>query len=443
MRRTTPTVAVSLVMGAFLGGLATGAGVGGAAVARAQDPYEALDLFAEVLTIIQRDYVEEIDQAALVQSAIEGMVEELDAHSHWLSSEEFASFEDDTTGSTVGIGARLERVDGAVLVTEVQPGGPASLDGLLSLDRLLAVDGIDLEGLSMEEIEAILTGPRGESTTLLVHRPGIQAPIELSTVRDRVVRKAVHGAAADNILYLRLEIFQHGAAAELVLAADRLARPFGGMEQAAGMVLDLRDNPGGLLTEAVAVSDLFLDQGRIVSTASRTEDAEHHEATVGGFPSGMPVAVLVNRGSASASEIVAAALQDTGRGVLVGRQTFGKGTMQRLYPHRAERPSALKLTVGRYITPSGKPVADRQGRTPDLIVPYGAAPTAHSELLAELAVVDVEETKRARIDALVQAALGEATPIDEAIDWTQRPEQRLKDDPQVLAALALLRSTSR
>ena len=207
-----------------------------------------------------------------------------------------------------------------------------------------------------------------------------------------------------------------------------------------GLVLDLRDNPGGLLTEAVAVSDLFLDEGLIVSTRGRHEDeaGEAHHATSGGFSQDLEVVVLVNGMSASASEIVAAALQETGRGTLVGTHTYGKGTVQQVYRHAGQ--TALKLTVGRYYTPSGEPVAAREGRKPDIVVEAPTEGSAVAALRATLDEVEMDDEQRASIDALI-GDLHEPDRESLPIAWSVPAAERVAHDPQMQAALAQFESS--
>ena len=231
-------------------------------------------------------------------------------------------------------------------------------------------------------------------------------------------------------------------AEELTSEVERLAAP-GEVADLAGLVLDVRDNPGGLLSQAVAVTDLFLDEGVIVSTRARhaEEAVEEHFATPGGFPATLPTVVLVNGMSASASEIVASALQDTGRGVLVGVHTYGKGTVQKVYLVPGSEPeaqSALKLTVGRYYTPSGQPVAPQEGRAPDHVVPIPAPPSALERLRERLAHADLEEAERQELLALV-AEIPSADSGTASIDWDRPVAERLHADPQLQKALSLLR----
>lgn len=442
MKTTSPARATLMVTSLFLGGLIAGSLTGAAAVARAQDPYAHLDLFARVLTTIERDYVDQVSADELVDAAIEGMVRRLDRQSRWLSAEQLEHLQEDTQGAATSLGVEITPTDEGVTVTKVLPGSPALRDGLAPGDKILELDGVSLAGLELDAVKSAMEGPRGKGATLTILREGWEEPQKIQTKRDRIhvpsVETALFEQAGEKLAYVRLVQFQEGAAYELEQGFEALARQAGGARKLDGLILDLRDNPGGLLAEAVAVSDLFLDDGPIVSTRGRTgaDDAEVHQARPGGFHQNLAVVVLVNGMSASASEIVAAALQETGRGTLVGERTYGKGTVQQVYRHQAGK-AALKLTVGRYYTPSGEPVADREGRMPDIQVPARTAATAVDALKQALTDLEVDDEKRAELEALV-AALPEPDTEALPIPWDKPPAERLALDPQLQAAVSQL-----
>jgi carboxyl-terminal processing protease len=450
VQRASPTYATLFASALFTGGLMCGALAGRAAVARAQDPYVHLDLFARILTTIQHDYVEEIPPEVLVSAAIRGMVGELDSQSRWLDPGQLQELRDDATGQTVGLGIEVGSTDEGVEIVSVMPDSPASRDGLAEGDQVLAIDGQQLEGLELEEIRKRFAGERGAPTELTVLRSGWSEPRTISTVRDKVHRESVSGhlLQSRSVVYVRLSQFQEGSSADLQAEVEHLAASVGGVDELSGLVLDLRDNPGGLLSEAVAISDLFLDEGVIVSTRSRggaRGEEEVLRASLGGFPTSLPLVVLVNGMSASASEIVAGAIQDTKRGLLVGERTYGKGTVQQVYLHaisplEPERTdeAALKLTVGRYFTPSGAPVAAEEGRTPDHEVPFPRHPSTVDQLRARLQSAALPDPERAELLALV-----DALPVPPAgraqIPWDAPFDKRLHSDPQLVAALELLK----
>lgn len=431
----TPSQGALKVSALVTVGMLSGAMAGNAAVARVTDPYEHLDLLARVLTTVEQDYVDELPADVLVESAIEGITDALDAQSRWLSAEQLQDLQDDAEGAETGIGVSIRRADDGVEVVDVLPGSPARRDGVQAGDEILAIDGQQLGGLSLDAISDAFHGLRGEKATLTVKRAGQSEPLTIATVRDKVERPAVHvESLGSRRVYAHIEQFQDGVADDLldkVLAAEPHPR---------GLVLDLRDNPGGLLSQAVAVTDLFLDEGLIVATRARPGsalDLDEHHATPGGFPADLPVVVVVNGMSASASEIVAAALQDTTRAVLVGEQTYGKGSVQKVYTHldpsTPDREAALKLTVGWYTTPSGNPVAPREGREPDILVAYPRAAGAKEALLERIASID-DETLRSELDDLA-SQLADDRPQRPSIPWDRPLSERLGSDPQLQRAI--------
>ncbi len=432
MHGRSATQATLTVCGLFFAGLLAGAWAGSAAAARAQDPYAQLDLFARVLTTIETDYVDEIPTSVLVDAAIRGMVEELDRHSRWMSRDEYATLHDETTGRYEGIGVEVMPASDAdgLRIEKVLPGSPAVRDGLRPGDRILAVDGEPVVDLDMDAVSELLKGPRGATVVLTVAREAEDDPVEVRTIRDTVRIPVVEaGFVAERVGYVRLIQFPNGAANDLGAAIDTLRQ----RSQLDALVLDLRDNPGGLLDEAIAVTDLFLDEGTIVSTRGRLEGEVVHAATPGGYPD-LPLVLLVNGQSASASEIVAGALQDTGRATLVGTHTFGKGSVQTVYEHRDH--SALKLTIGAYYTPSGEPVAANDGRRPDVEIELPAAKTAIDALRERIDALEVDDAARAELFELVDA-LNYGDPEPAELPWDQPLPERPGADPQLARAIEL------
>jgi carboxyl-terminal processing protease len=445
MQRQTPTRAAAVVSAAYVAGLMAGAATGTAAVARAQDPYVDLDRFARILTVIEQDYVEPLPTSRLIDAAIDGMVGALDEHSRWLSADQARSLREDTAGETTGIGLDVRVSQGEVVVQRVAPGSPAARDGLAPGDRILAVDGTPLDGLDGDSIRDQLVGQRGQPAVLKIVREGWDAPREVTTVRDRIEIPAVEGALlTGDIAYVRLVQFQLGAGRDLEAEIHRLeGRSSSGHLR--GLVIDLRDNPGGLLSEAVAVTDLFLDSGPIVSVRGRSElnaadgsVRDKFEATPGGWPD-LPLVAVVNDMSASAAEIFAAALQDTKRAPLVGTTTYGKGSVQQLY--RSPDGSALKLTVGLYYTASGAPVAAHEGRHPDVWVDWPGDPTPLAALEKEIAADGLAPETRDRLLSLASKVKDEEAPQRE-IPWDQPVETRLKGDPQIQKAIEVVKGTA-
>lgn len=435
MRHDARTATLA-VFGLFAGGLLGGAWVGSQAAQHVQDPYEDVDRLVRVLGIIHETYVDEVPSDALVDAAIRGMLGELDPHSSWLTPQTYDEVRERTWGGAAGIGIEVTVGDEGPVVTHVEPGSPAARDGLAVGDTILEVDGQRFaddrdEAVTPDHVAAALVGPRGSTTTLQVRREGADDPLVVTTLRDLTRTPAVTAARVDDhVGYLRLAQFADGAADELAAAMGRITAE----GPVSGWVLDLRENPGGLLDEAVAVADLFLEDGMIVSTWGRAaQERREHHATAGAVPD--PLVVLVDGRSASAAEIVAGAFQDRGRALLVGTPTYGKGSVQTVYEHRDG--SALKLTVGRYYTPSGEPVAPRDGRVPDIVLDRPRPLSANERLRARIEAAELADEERA---ALLEGldALPEVRSVQEdGIDWTAAPADRLQADPQLHRAVEL------
>ncbi len=320
-------------------------------------------LFAEVMERVKSDYVEPIDDAELLESAIRGMVADLDAHSEYLDAEEYRDIRISTTGSYTGVGIEVGEVDGRVQVITPIEGSPAARSGVRSGDEIIAVDGYSVELGGMQETIERMRGTAGTRVSVTVWRDD-EAIIH--DMRREIVRVAsVHYELLhEGSGYVRVSQFSETTARELSRAIDVMQDENRGMLD--GLVLDLRNNPGGVLDAAVDVTDLFLDSGVIVSADGRTPDARFsRSAHRGDILDGASLVVLVNNGSASASEIVAGALQDHGRAQVIGTSTFGKGLVQTVMP--LSRGRAIKLTTSRYYTPSGDSIHET-GITPDVYV---------------------------------------------------------------------------
>jgi len=360
--RAILVVVVGLVLGFSLsigGGL-----IGGSpSLDKEELAWEQARLFAEVLERIKRDYVEPIDDAVLLESAIRGMVSDLDAHSQYLDASEYRDIRISTTGSYTGIGIEVSEVDGAVTVVTPIAGSPAARSGIRSGDQVIAVNDIAVETSNVQQTIGELRGQVGTRVKVTVLRDDVAIDHEM---RRQIIRVAsVHKEIlSPSYGYVRVSQFSENTARELGRAVDELQDENGGMLE--GLVLDLRNNPGGVLDAAVDVSDLFLDSGVIVSADGRSADSRFtRSAHRGDILDGADLVVLVNKGSASASEIVAGALQDHNRALVVGTKTFGKGLVQTVMPLSKGR--AIKLTTSRYYTPSGDSIHE-VGITPDALV---------------------------------------------------------------------------
>ena len=355
-----------VVIGVVLGlSLSVGGGLigGGKAPDKEELAWEQARLFAEVLERVKRDYVEPIDDAELLESAIRGMVSDLDAHSQYLDASEYRDIRISTTGSYTGIGIEVDDVGGSIVVITPIAGSPAARSGIRSGDKIIAVNGIVIEPANLRDTIRRLRGRAGSKVTVSVQRDNDIIDHE---IRRQIIRMAsVHGEIlGPSFGYVRVSQFSENTARELSRAVDDLQDASNGMLQ--GLVLDLRNNPGGVLDAAVDVTDLFLDSGVIVTADGRTIDSRFvRSAHRGDILDGAAMVVIVNKGSASASEIVAGALQDHGRALVVGTETFGKGLVQTVVP--LSRGRAIKLTTSRYYTPSGDSIHD-VGVTPDIFI---------------------------------------------------------------------------
>jgi carboxyl-terminal processing protease len=326
-------------------------------------PWEEASLFAEVYERIKRDYVDEVNDHTLIEKAVRGMVAALDPHSAYLDSAEFDEIRLSTMGSYPGVGIEVAAEDGVIKVLRPIEGSPAQQAGLRPGDEIVRIDGVDI-GADLAGAIARMRGAAGSLVTLSVRREGTAGLIEFALRRTRV---AVHSVAEQTLEpgygYLRITTFSETTAQDVNRAITRLKRDNGGSLK--GLLIDLRSNPGGVLEAGVAVADDFLDSGLIVSADGRTPEARFRmEATHGDLIGGAPLVVLVNGGSASASEIVAGALRDHGRALIVGRRTYGKGSVQTVIP--LAHGGAVKLTTSRYFTPSGASIQGK-GILPDIL----------------------------------------------------------------------------
>ncbi len=326
--------------------------------------YRMLGLFGDVLNTVENQYVAEVDDTKLIQSAIDGMLTSLDPHSGYLDPESFDDMRDQTRGEYGGLGIEVTSEDGIVKVISPMDGTPAAKAGIKPGDYITAVNGESVLGLSVTEAVKQMRGKAGETVTLTIAREKSD-PFDVKLVREIIKPKNVTAKLDGDYGVIRIGSFNEKTTDETEAAfADLKAKN----PKLKGIVLDLRNNPGGLLDQAVGVSDLFLENGEIVSQRGRDpRDVERYNARPGDITSGMPMVVLINSGSASASEIVAGALQDRKRAEVVGLTSFGKGSVQTVIPLRGGIDGALKLTTARYFTPSGRSI-QKTGITPDLEV---------------------------------------------------------------------------
>jgi carboxyl-terminal processing protease len=360
-------IALVLVLAAtFFAGLGVDHVASAARRTQAQ-PYRPLDVFSDVLAHVENSYVEEVDEKELVYGAVDGMMSRLDPHSVFMRPDVYRQMRDDTTGEFDGLGLELTVQDGELTVISPVVESPGERAGLRPGDRVLSIDGSPTKEMSLAEATRRMKGAAGTKVTLEIMREGFTAPQKLVLVRDRIRTQSVDVRVLDagrRYAYVRIRTFQERTDKNLMRALDDARAQMAG--QIRGLVLDLRNNPGGLLDQAVRVSDVFLSSGIIVTTAGRgRRNVEVERAHEKDTEPAYPLIVLVNKGTASASEIVAGALQDHGRAVIMGTPSFGKGSVQTII--ELEDGSGLKLTVARYYTPKNRSIQER-GIAPDVVV---------------------------------------------------------------------------
>jgi carboxyl-terminal processing protease len=328
------------------------------------ETYRQLNLFGDVYERVRADYVEPVEDAKLIEAAINGMLRALDPHSSYLDAKNFRDMQVQTRGEFGGLGIEVTMENGVVKVVSPIDDTPADRAGLKAGDFITHLDGEAVLGLSLSEAVEKMRGPVNAPIVLTVARPGVEQPFDVSLVRDVIRIQSVRSRAEEDIAYIRITSFNEQTESGLEKAATKLKEEIG--DKMRGLVLDLRNNPGGLLDQAIAVSDAFLEKGEIVSTRGRADsDIQRYSAREGDLINGKPIIVLINGGSASASEIVAGALQDHRRAIVLGTKSFGKGSVQTIIPLQGH--GALRLTTARYFTPSGTSI-QATGIEPDIAV---------------------------------------------------------------------------
>jgi len=374
MKRSGLIAAVAATLIVF--GLHQDAG-GASSSANTAETYKQLNLFGDVFELVRNDYVDEVKDDTLVEGAINGMLTALDPHSNYLNSKNFNDMKVQTRGEFGGLGIEVSMESGLVKVVSPIDDTPAARAGLKPGDLITHLDGNPVQGLTLPEAVEKMRGPVNSDINLTVRREG-QEPFDVKLTRAIIKIQSVRShLEGKNIGYIRITSFNEQTDVGLNNAMKNLRQQAD--NKLIGIVLDLRNNPGGLLDQAVAVSDAFLEKGEIVSTRGRrADDAQRYNARGGDIATGLPVAVLINGGSASASEIVAGALQDHHRAVLLGTKSFGKGSVQTIIPLAGH--GAMRLTTARYYTPSGRSIQAR-GIDPDIVVE--AAKIAKDEKAAD------------------------------------------------------------
>jgi carboxyl-terminal processing protease len=343
--------------------------LGMTAEAASSDTYRQLDLFGDVFARVRSDYVEKPEDSKLVESAIKGMLQDLDPHSSYMDAKTYHDMQVQTSGEFGGLGIEVKMEDGLVKVIAPMEDTPAAKAGVMAGDLITKLNDEQVQGMTLTEAVDKMRGEVGAPIRLTISRKGIEKPFEVKVTRAVIKIQAVRSKVEqDDIAYIRINQFTQQTNAGLEKAIDNLTSEIGA-DKIRGYIIDLRNNPGGLLTQAVEVSSAFMDRGEVVSTRGRNpEESQRYNARGGDRTKGKPVIVLVNGGSASASEIVAGALQDHKRATVLGSRTFGKGSVQTIIPlGREGENGALRLTTARFYTPSGRSI-QAKGIDPDIIL---------------------------------------------------------------------------
>ena len=331
-----------------------------------KEVYEQLNLFGEVFDRVRTTHVEAVTSQELIRAAIDGMLSSLDPHSGYMPPASFEDMQVDTKGAFGGLGIEVTQEDGFVKVVSPMDGTPAFVAGVEAGDFITHVNSEPTLGLSLSEAVDKMRGPVGSEIILTIVRVGETDPLEITIVRDVIKLTAAKVRSDNNSIIIRISTLNEQTTPNIKDGIKKQLSNLDGMENVKGFIIDLRNNPGGLLSEAISVTDMFLDRGEIVSTRGRkSDDGERYNASSGDIAQGKPLVLVINGGSASASEIVAGALQDHGRAIVVGTKSFGKGSVQSILP--IGKAGAIRLTTARYYTPSGRSIQSL-GVAPDIIV---------------------------------------------------------------------------
>ncbi len=431
---------VIAAIGGTLAGIVLSTQVAGPLVAQESggnaSVYEQLDLFGDIFERIRAQYVEEVEEGELIEAAINGMLTSLDPHSGYLAPEDFSDMRVQTRGEFGGLGIEVTQEEGFVKVVSPMDGTPADAAGMQAGDFITHVDGESVLGLTLDEAVDMMRGPVGSEIIITVVREGEAEPFDVSIIRDTIKLTAVRSRVEGKSVVLRVTTFNDQTYPNLESGLKEAVEEAGGLDQIEGIVLDLRNNPGGLLTQAIRVSDAFLEKGEIVSTRGRDPaDSERFNATPGDLAEGKPIVVLINGGSASASEIVTGALQDHRRAIVVGTKSFGKGSVQTVIPLRGN--GAMRLTTARYYTPSGRSI-QALGIAPDIIVEQPARrPQAEED--------EDDSAARNRSEADLRGSLSadsmtedELRQAEEELSRAEETAQLREEDYQLAYAIDIL-----
>ena len=341
------------------------------AASKNKETYEYLDLFGQVFDRVRTGYVEEVSDEELIEKAIDGMLTGLDPHSGYMNEEVWQEMQTDTKGKFGGLGIEITMEEGFVKVISPIEDTPAYEAGVKAGDYIIQIDEIPVFGLSLNEAVDLMRGKKGSPITITVSREGVD-PFEIKIIRDIIKIQSVKSDIFNDVGYLRITSFTEQTESGLIKSIKKIKEDLDNKE--IGYILDLRSNPGGLLKQAVKVTDIFLERGEIVSTRGRKKiDMQRYQAKSGDLIDAKPLIVIINGGSASASEIVAGALQDHKRAIIIGTKSFGKGSVQTIIPFKKsnDKMAGIRLTTARYYTPSGESIQGK-GIDPDIIVEQGS-----------------------------------------------------------------------
>lgn len=402
--------------------------------------YELLNLFGDVFERVRSDYVEEVSDEKLIESALNGMLTSLDPHSSYLNAKSFEEMRINTSGEFGGLGIEVTMDNGLVKVVSPIDETPAAKAGVKSGDFISEIDTTPVMGLTLSEAVEKMRGKAGSTVTLTILREGLKAPLKLSLERAVIKIKSVRGRTEDDVAYIRVTQFQETTTGLMKAEIEKQLKEIG--PKAKGIVLDLRNNPGGLLDQAIEVSDAFLERGEIVSTRERDpKNTRRYGATPGDIINGLPIVVLINEGSASASEIVAGALKDHKRAVVLGTKSFGKGSVQTVIPVREH--GAIRLTTARYYTPSGTSI-QAKGITPDIEVEQAKIESLKSDgsLMSEAALPGHLNNEQGEdtLPAMINAARDSAPKKDGAKKDDAAADYQLSRAIDLIRALSIYKN---
>lgn len=407
--------------------------------AKTTNIYEQLDLFGDIFERIRGQYVEKVDAGDLIEAAINGMLTSLDPHSSYMPPEDAEAMRVQTRGEFGGLGIEVTQEEGFVKVVSPIDDTPADAAGVESGDFITHVDGESILGLALDEAVKLMRGPVGSEIIITVVREGEEEPFDISIIRDVIKLTAARVRTEGETVVMRVTTFNDQTTLNMTEGLKKQVEEAGGIDNVNGFILDLRNNPGGLLTQAIRVSDAFLEEGEIVSTRGRNpEDGDRFNATPGDLAEGKPLVVLINGGSASASEIVAGALQDHRRAIVVGTQSFGKGSVQTVMPLRGK--SAMRLTTARYYTPSGRSI-QALGVSPNIVVAQPRRKPVTEE--------ETDTGRKQRTEADLRGSLNndsltedELRQLQEDRDRNEEAAKLREDDFQLSYALDVLKGLS-